>query len=136
VVTADQIASMTIWLETNGFTVDSVSPSCGNRGTLLWQREQWTTLPNIPFVGIVLTMPNVFWPVFQAHPPLQHDLPALGAAVLQQWAWTRYRVRLCGIVIQHTFGGRLNHNPHLHLMVSAGGLNPDGLPPDCPRIAQ
>jgi hypothetical protein len=24
--------------------------------------------------------------------------------------------------IQHTFGGRLNHNPHLHIMVSAGGL--------------
>ncbi len=98
-------------------------PSCGNRGTLLWQREQWCTLPNVPFVGIVLTMPNVFWPVFRAHRHLQHDLPALGAAVIQQWAWTRYRVRLCVIVIQHTFGGHLNYNPHLHLMVSAGGLN-------------
>jgi hypothetical protein len=98
-------------------------PSCGNRGTLLWQREQWATLPDISFVGIVLTMPDVFWPVFKAHRHLQHDLPALGAAVLQQWAWTRYRVRLCGIVIQHTFGGHLNHHPHLHLMVSAGGLN-------------
>jgi len=97
-------------------------PSCGNRGTLLWQREQWCTLPDIPFVGIVLTMPNVFWPIFQAHRRLQRDLPALGAAVLQQWAWTRYRVRLCGIVIQHTFGGRLNYHPHLHIMVSAGGL--------------
>jgi hypothetical protein len=36
-------------------------PSCGNRGTLLWQREQWSSLPDIPFVGIVLTMPNVLW---------------------------------------------------------------------------
>lgn len=26
------------------------------------------------------------------------------------------------MVIQHTFGGRLNRNPHLHIMVSAGGL--------------
>jgi hypothetical protein len=25
--------------------------------------------------------------------------------------------------VQHTFGGRLNHHPHLHVMVSAGGLN-------------
>ena len=97
-------------------------PSCGNRGTLLWQREQWFTLPDIPFVGIVLTMPDVFWPVFKTHRHLQHDLPRLGAAVLQQWAWSRYRVRLGGMVIQHTFGGRLNHNPHLHIMVSAGGL--------------
>ena len=99
-------------------------PGCGNRGTLLWQREQWAMLPDVPFVGIVLTMPNVLWPVFHAHRHLQHDLPALGAAVLQQWAWTRYRVRLCGIVIQHTFGGRLNYHPHLHIMVSAGGLDP------------
>lgn len=99
-------------------------PSCGNRGTKLWQREQWCTLPDIPFIGIVLTMPSVFWSVFQNHRYLQHDLPALGAAVLQQWAWTHHSVRLYGIVIQHTFGGRLNYHPHLHLMVSAGGLKP------------
>lgn len=97
-------------------------PSCGNRGTLLWQRERWAALPDIPFVGIVLTMPDVLWPVFKAHRHLQHDLPALGAAVIQRWAWSRYHVRLYGIVIEHTFGGRLNHNPHLHIMVSAGGL--------------
>jgi hypothetical protein len=65
-------------------------PSCGNRGTRLWQRDQWTGLPDVPFVGIVLTMPDVFWPVFRAHRHLQHDLPSLGAAVIQQWAWTRY----------------------------------------------
>jgi Putative transposase/Transposase zinc-binding domain len=99
-------------------------PSCGNRGTLLWQREQWATLPDIPFVGIVLTMPDVFWPVFKLHQHLQHDLPALGAAVVQQCAWNQYRVRVSVIVIQHTFGGRLNHHPHLHVMVSSGGLKP------------
>jgi len=97
--------------------------SCGNRGTQLWQREQWTALPDIPFVGIVLTMPDLFWPVFQAHRHLQHDLPALGAAVIQSWTWNRYRVRLYIVVVQHTFGGRLNHHPHLHIMVSAGGLH-------------
>ena len=40
-------------------------PSCGNRGTLLWQREQWAKLPDIPYVGIVLTMPDVFWSVLK-----------------------------------------------------------------------
>jgi Putative transposase/Transposase zinc-binding domain len=99
-------------------------PSCGNRGTLHWLQEQRATLPDISFVGIVLTMPSAFWPVFKAHRHLQHDLPALGAAVLQQWAWNRYQVRLHIIVIQHTFGGHLNHYPHLHMMVSAGGLKP------------
>jgi Putative transposase/Transposase zinc-binding domain len=99
-------------------------PSCGNRGTLQWLLEQQAALPDMSFVGIVLTLPKALWPVFEAHRNLQHDLPALGAAVLQQWAWNQYRVRLQIIVIQHTFGGRLNHFPHLHMMVSAGGLKP------------
>jgi hypothetical protein len=58
----------------------------------------------------------------ETHRRMQHDLPALGAAVITHWAWNRYRVRLCVIAVQHTFGGHLNYNPHLHLMVSAGGL--------------
>jgi hypothetical protein len=99
-------------------------PSCGNRATLLWQREQWATLPDIPFVGIVLTMPDVLWPLFKEASRFQHDLPALGALVIKNWAWAKYRVRLCIMVIQHTFGGHLNYNPHLHMMVSAAGLDP------------
>jgi hypothetical protein len=96
--------------------------SCGYRGTLNWQTEQEASLPDIPFVGFVFTMPQPFWAVFKAHRNLQHDLPALGAATIEQWAWTHYQVRLHIIVIQHTFGGELNHFPHLHIMVSAGGL--------------
>jgi hypothetical protein len=100
-------------------------PSCGNRGTLLWQRDQWCTLPDVPFIGVTLTMPDVFWPIFKAYKHLQNDLPALGAAAIQQWAWTRHRVRLYIVVVQHTFGGLLNYHPHLHIMVSAGGLQPN-----------
>lgn len=33
-------------------------PSCGSRGTLDWQIQQAASLPDIPFVGIVLTMPT------------------------------------------------------------------------------
>jgi hypothetical protein len=69
-------------------------PSCGNRATLLWQRERWATLPDIPFVGIVLTMPDVLWPLFKEASRFQHDLPALGALVIKNWAWAKYRVRL------------------------------------------
>jgi hypothetical protein len=34
--------------------------SCGHRATILWQREQWAALPDIPYRGVVLTMPNVY----------------------------------------------------------------------------
>ena len=41
---------------------------------------------------------------------------------MQQWVKARYGVRVLIMLIPHTFGGRLNFNSHLHILVSAGGL--------------
>ena len=38
-------------------------PSCGHRHGIQWQREQWCALPDVPYVGIVFTMPDVLWPL-------------------------------------------------------------------------
>ena len=97
-------------------------PSCGHRATLLWQRDRWCALPDIPYVGIVFTMPDLLWPIFRQNRHLLHGLPKLGAAVIGQWAKLKYGVRLPIMVIPHTFGGRLNFNTHLHVLISAGGL--------------
>jgi len=97
-------------------------PCCGHRATIQWQREQWCALPDIPYAGIVFTMPDVLWPIFRRNRHLLHDLPKLGAAVIQQWAKLKCGVRAAVMVIPHTFGGRLNFNSHLHILVSVGGL--------------
>jgi hypothetical protein len=47
----------------------------------------------------------------------------MGAEAIQHWAKARYGVRLIVIVVQQTFRGLLNFVPHLHVMVSAGGLH-------------
>jgi hypothetical protein len=98
-------------------------PSCGHRATELWQREQWAALPDIPYTGIVFTMPDVLWPIFRKNRHLLKDLPRLGAAVIQQWVNRTYGVRVLIMVVPHTFGRRLNFHPHLHILVSAGGLD-------------
>ena len=97
-------------------------PSCGHRATLQWQREQWAALPDIPYKGIVLTMPRELWPIFRQNRHLLHDLPTIGADVIQQWAKEKYGVRLIIVVVLHTFARDLNFNCHLHILVSAGGL--------------
>ena len=97
-------------------------PSCGHRATLLWQREQGAALPDIPYKGIVLTMPDVLWPIFRRNRHLLHDLPTIGADVIQQWARDRYGVRVIIVAVIHTFARDLNFNCHLHILVSAGGL--------------
>lgn len=98
-------------------------PSCGYRATRLWQREMWAALPDVKFAGVVFTMPDVLWPIFKLNRHLLDDLPALGAAVIQQWAKDAYSARLMILVVRHTFGRHLNFNPHLHILVSTGGLH-------------
>ena len=97
-------------------------PSCGQRATLLWQREQWNALPDIPYSGMGFTMPRELWPIFRRNRHLLHDLPAVASAVVQQWVKMSYGVRVLIVVFPHTFGRHLNFNAHLHVMVSAGGL--------------
>src|SRR5580704_9842364 len=97
-------------------------PSCGQRNTEQWQREQWAALPDIPYKGITLTMPDVLWPLFQSNRELLACLPTLGAKVIENWGKEKYGVQLLTMVVPHTFGRHLTFNPHLHVMVSALGL--------------
>jgi len=96
--------------------------SCGQRATEAWQADLEATLPDLPYIGITLTMPMEFRTILQHNRHILHDIPAMGAEAVQQWAKARYGVRLIVIVVQQTFGGLLNFVPHLHVMVSAGGL--------------
>jgi hypothetical protein len=67
-------------------------------------------------------MPDILWPIFQQNRHLLYDLPALGAAVIKQWMKTEHGVSVMVMVVLHTFGRHLNFNPHLHILVSSGGL--------------
>jgi hypothetical protein len=96
--------------------------SCGQRATEAWQADLEAVLPDIPYVGITLTMPMEFRTILQRNRHILHGIPAMGAEAVQQWAKVRYGVRLIVIVVQQTFGGLLNFVPHLHIMVSSGGL--------------
>ena len=96
--------------------------SCGHRATEAWQEEMEAILSEVPYVGITLTMPMEFRSILRQNRYILHGIPAMGAEAIQQWAKARYGVSLIVIVVQQTFGGFLNFSPHLHVMVSAGGL--------------
>ena len=100
--------------------------SCGYRATLLWLEYQEAALPDIPYTGIVFTMPRELWSIFKRNRHLLHDLPVLGADVIQRWINMKYGVTVLIIVVPHTFGGDLKFNTHLHILISAGGLSDSG----------
>ena len=97
-------------------------PSCGHRATKAWQEELEAILPDIPFVDLTFTMPGELWPILQDNRDLLHCIPTAGANAIETWAQLKYGVRLFIVIVQQTFGGFLDFAPHLHIMVSAGGL--------------
>jgi hypothetical protein len=96
--------------------------SCGQRATEEWKEDLKATLPDVPYVEMTLTMPARFWPILQQSRHLLYGMPAMGAESIQLWAKARYGVRVIIMLVQHTFGGLLNFYPHLHVLVSVGGL--------------
>jgi hypothetical protein len=96
-------------------------PSCGYRSTLQWLEEQEAALPDIPYSGIVFTMPSELWGIFRKNRHLLHDLPALAAGVIQQWIYMKYGAKALIMIVPHTFGGDLKFNCHLHILISMGG---------------
>ena len=96
--------------------------SCGYRATLQWLAEQKAVLPDIPYSGIVFTMPRELWAIFKRNRHLLHDLPDLAAGVLQQWISMRYGAKAIIMIVPHTFGGDLKFNCHLHTLISTGAF--------------
>lgn len=97
-------------------------PSCGYRALLSWLDEQQAVLPDVPYSGLIFTMPKALWAVFAYNRHLLHDLPTLAAAVIKQWMRLEYDAVPIVLIVPHTFGGYLNFYPHFHTLVSAGGL--------------
>jgi hypothetical protein len=98
-------------------------PSCGARAAGMWQQELEAIIPRMPYREINLTMPQVFWPIFQHNRHLLNDLPAVGAEAIEFWTKQRHGAVIVLMVVQQTYGGFLNFYPHLHTLVSAGGLH-------------
>jgi Transposase zinc-binding domain/Putative transposase len=119
---AEVYASGTEWRLVYHTCKSRFCTSCGQRATEAWQRDLEATLPDIPYLSITLTMPREFWPILQQNRHLLHGVPAMGAEAIQQWLKAQYGVSVLLIVVQHTFGGFLNFYPHLHILVSEGGM--------------
>lgn len=64
---------------------------------------------------------ELVWPIFQDNRHFLNGLPAIGASAIQRLVRHKHDVQLSLIVVSQTFGGLLNFNCHLHMLVSAGG---------------
>lgn len=111
--------------------------SCGNRHCpkcLTSARNAWVTarereLLPVGYVHLVFTVPEPLARLALANKRVVYDLlfRAAAATLLQVAANPkRLGAAIGGLLVLHTWGQRLQHHPHVHGVVPAGGLAPNG----------
>ena len=68
-------------------------------------------------------MPNTLWPLFADNPRLCRKLAEIAARVIVSYARVRKGVEVGVTPVLHTFNGQLHFKPHVHSLVTGGGLN-------------
>lgn len=102
-------------------------PTCGKHRTDVWADSVLNNLLDVPYHHLVVSLP---WALRST--VMQNRRVGLGivcrAALLSitDWAQTVHKMRVGVIAVLHTFGSDLRVHPHVHLVVTGGGLSLDG----------
>jgi hypothetical protein len=100
-------------------------PRCGGADTAAWTVRQEARLLPVPYFLVTFTLPAQLRAVVCARPELLHDLlfGESAAALREVAAVPRLLGAELGFVgVLHTWGRQLQHHPHVHFVVPAGGL--------------
>jgi len=100
--------------------------SCGHWATTQWQRQRESALPDGRYLSITFTMPKTLWPLFAANSRLCRKLAEIAARVIGSYARVRKGVEVGVMPVLQTFNGKLEFNPHVHTLVTAGDLRTAG----------
>jgi Putative transposase/Transposase zinc-binding domain len=108
---------------------DRHCPKCLTAARNAWVTAREHELLPVGYVHVVFTVPEPLARLALANKRVVYDLlfQATAATLLQVAANpTRLGAAIGGLMVLHTWGQRLQHHPHVHCVVPAGGLSPDG----------
>jgi hypothetical protein len=108
---------------------DRHCPKCLTAARDQWVAAREQELLPVGYVHVVFTMPEVLARLALVNKRVVYDLLfKASAATLRQVAANRKRLgaALGGLMVLHTWGQRLQHHPHIHCVVPAGGLSSEG----------
>ena len=104
-------------------------PKCHGAAQAAWLTAREGEVLDTPYVHVVFTLPHDLGPLALQNP---HHLYGLlfrtVAQTLQDIAGDPKHLGadIGGFAVLHTWGQQLHHHPHLHCVLPAGGLAPDG----------
>ncbi len=105
---------------------DRHCPQCQGKATAQWLEARRERMLPTPHFQVVFTLPAELRPIAFDNQALVYALLfRASASVLQDLATQRLEARLGILSVLHTWTSELGHHPHLHCLVTAGGLRHD-----------
>jgi putative transposase/transposase-like zinc-binding protein len=104
-------------------------PKCHGSQARQWLQERQAELLPCDYFHAVATVPLELRALFHRNQKLLYGLliRVAAAAVNDLCAQKRLLGALPGILaVLHTWNGRLGYHPHVHLLITGGGITPDG----------
>ena len=111
--------------------------SCGNRNCPVcgtWKKEAWidaraSEVIDAPYYHAVFTCPHELSPIILANQKLLYSLyqKCVGKTIVELAADEKYLGAKPGVIlVLHTWNQELLYHPHVHALISGGGLAADG----------
>lgn len=104
-------------------------PKCQGPATARWLEARESELLPVPYFHLVFTLPSALSPLALQNTRVVYGLLMQAAAqtLLEVAANARHLGAEIGfLAVLHTWGQNLLHHPHVHCVIPAGGLAPDG----------
>jgi len=95
--------------------------TCGKIQTDKWIVDCHKILPNVEYRHLTLTIPQELRTITWEVRELEHCLFAAANKMLKSF-FDEKKIEVASTMVIHTFGRKLNWNPHLHIILSSGGL--------------
>lgn len=96
-----------------------VCNSCGKVHADKWSEQLVSRLFNVTHRHITFTVPEVLWPLLEAHPDWRKELFGAANRTLRKVIEVEPGI----MMVMHPYGKDLKVNYHLHVLVTEGGLN-------------
>ena len=103
-------------------------PKCQSNARDKWLAKHSADLLPVPYAHVVFTLPHALAPLAYHNQKLLYGLLFRASAdtLLEVAAHPRHLGAELGILsVLHTWGQTLQHHPHVHCVIPAGGLSPD-----------
>lgn len=102
---------------------DRHCPQCQGRQTHAWLEGRLAKMLPVPHFQVVFTLPAELRAVARANQKVVYGLLfRVGASILQDLAEQRMQARMGLTGVLHTWTTQLTYHPHVHFLVTGGGL--------------